>query len=265
MASPVIAARTVVSSLQPWAQGSRPKKGSPPSGLAVVPRTSATEVNSEFYSGLCAATVKEVQKIEHVASFPAGAIIFMEGQPARGVYVLRKGRVKLLTTNSDGRTLIMKIANPGEALGLNSVITGKPYDLTAEILQPAELAFIPRADFLKCITEHGDVCMHYASHLSRDCQAAYELVRTIGLCQSVSERLARFLLEWSTNGAAMDGTVRVKLALTHEEIAQLIGASRETVTRTLSEFKRQRTIEMNGSTLVLKNKPALESLSANGM
>jgi|SRR5579864_1400122 len=263
MASQVIAARNAVPSLQPWAQTNRPKKSSMIPGLAVVPRTASTELNCDFYAGLSAATVKELQKIEHVANFPAGAIIFMESQPARGVYVLRKGRVKLLTTNSDGRTLIMKIAKPGEVLGLNSVITGKPYDLTAEILQPAELAFIPRADFLKCITEHGDACMHFASHLSRDCQAAYDLVRSIGLCQSVSERLARFLLDWSTNGSATDGAVRVKLALTHEEIAQLIGTSRETVTRTLSEFKRQRTIEMNGSTLVLKNKPALESLVAN--
>jgi CRP/FNR family transcriptional regulator len=249
--------------LQPWAQEGRPKKASAASGLAVVQRSASAEPNSDLYFGLSAATVRELQKIEHVASFPAGAIIFMEAQSARGVYVLRKGRVKLLTTNSDGRTLIMKIAKPGEALGLNSVITGKPYDLTAEILQPAELAFIPRADFLKCITEHGDACMHFASHLSRDCQAAYDLVRSIGLCQSVSERLARFLLDWSTNGSAMDGIVRVKMALTHEEIAQLIGTSRETVTRTLSEFKRQRAIEMNGSTLVLKNKPALESLAAD--
>jgi CRP/FNR family transcriptional regulator, cyclic AMP receptor protein len=262
MASPVIAVRTAVPSLQPWAQTNRPKKASAASGIAVV-STANTEVKGDFYAGLSAATVKELQKIEHVASFPEGAIIFMEGQPARGVYVLRKGRVKLLTTNSDGHTLIMKIAKPGEALGLNSVITGKPNDLTAEILQPAELAFIPRADFMKCITEHGDACMYFGSHLSRDCQAAYDLVRSIGLSQSVSERLARFLLDWSTNGSAMDGTVRVKMALTHEEIAQLIGASRETVTRTLSEFKRQRTIEMNGSTLVLKNKPALESLAAN--
>ena len=263
MASPLITAHTAVPSLQPWAQTNRPKKAAAALGMAVVPRGATTELSDDFYFGLSATTIKELQKIEHVASFPAGAIIFMEGQAARGVYVLRKGRVKLLTTNSDGRTLIMKIAKPGEALGLNSVITGKPYDLTAEILQPAELAFIPRADFLKCITEHGDACMHFASHLSRDCQAAYDLVRSIGLCQSVSERLARFLLDWSTNGSAMDGEVRVKLALTHEEIAQLIGASRETVTRTLSEFKRQRTIEMNGSTLVLKNRPALESLAAN--
>ena len=260
MASPIIAARTAAASLQAWANG--PKSSGSASRLAVVLKAATTECFSDSYEGLSEGTFQALQKIEHPASFPSGAIIFMEGQPARGVYLVRQGRVKLLTTNSDGRTLILKIAKPGEALGLNSVITGKPYDLTAEILQPAELAFIPRAEFLKCITERGDACMHFASLLSRDCRAAYELVRSIGLCQSVPERLAHFLLDWSTNGSATDGVVRVKLALTHEEIAQLIGASRETVTRTLSEFKRQRAIELNGSTLVLRNRLALESLVA---
>ena len=258
MASPIIAAKTAVPSLQPWVH--RPHSPGSTSRFAAVEKSPTWEPCSEFCQGLSEGTFQILQNIEHAASFPAGAIIFMEGQPARGVYVLRQGRVKLLTTNSDGRTLIVKIAKPGEALGLHSVITGKPYDLTAEILQPAELAFIPRADFLRCIAEHGDACMHFANLLSRDCQSVYELARSIGLCRSVPERLARFLLDWSTNGSAMDGGVRVKLALTHEEIAQLIGASRETVTRTLGEFKRQRTIELNGSTLVLRNKPALESL-----
>ena len=257
MASPILVTRTAVS---PWVP--RPASRGSASQLAVLQKGSSKESFSDFYEGLSEEAGKALQKIEHTASFPAGAIIFMEGHPARGVYILRQGRAKLLATNSDGRTMILKIATPGEALGLNSVITGKPYDLTAEILEPAELAFIPRADFFRCITEHADACMHFASLLSRDCHLAYDLVRSIGLCHSVPERLARFLLEWSTNGSVTDGVVRVKLALTHEEIAQLIGTSRETVTRTLSEFKKQRAIELNGSTLVLRNKPALESLVA---
>ena len=205
MATPVIATGTAVPRLQVWAN--RPKKPTAASSLQILERSARSEPSSDFYGGLSEATAKALQKVEHTASFPAGAIIFMEGQPARGLYILRQGRVKLLTTNSDGRTLILKIAKPGEELGLNSVITGKPYDLTAEILQPAELAFLERADFLKCITEHGDACLHFASHLSRDCHAAYDLVRLIGLSQSVPERLARFLLDWSSNGSVMDGVL----------------------------------------------------------
>src|SRR5690242_4051760 len=260
MASPVIAARTATPVVPVWTN--RPRKPNLLSGIAVVSKPANPDLGGDSNSSLSVERQAALEKIEHTTNYPAGAIIFMEGQPARGVYVVRQGRVKLLTTNSEGRTLILKIAKPGEALGLNSVITGKPYDLTAEILQPAELAFIPRGDFLNFITQHGDACLHFASLLSRDCRAANEVARSIGLSQSVTERVAKFLLDWSSDGQVKEGPVRVTMALTHEEIAQLIGASRETVTRTLSEFKKQRTIELNGATLILKNKVALESLVA---
>ena len=236
----------------------------PSSCLPIAEKCTDSELHwDDLFCCLSETSWDALQKIKHPVSYPAGAIIFSEGQPARGVYILCRGQVKLLTANSDGRTLILKIVQPGEELGLTSVISGRPYELTAEILQPAELAFIPRADFLRLITEHSDACLFFARHLSRDCQAADDVSRSIGLCQPVSARLARFLLERSSNGPATDGAVQVKLPLTHEEIGQLIGTSRETVTRTLSELRRHRTIESNGSTLVLRNKPALESLAAD--
>ena len=262
MASPMMATTTAGSQFHVWAN--RPKKADSSRGLQVIDKEPDAESrNGDFYSGLAEATQKAMQRIAHTTAYPAGAIIFMEGQPARGVYILRQGRVKLLTANSDGRTLILKIARPGEALGLNSVITGKPYEMTAEILEPSQLTFIPRADFLKFIAERGDACMHFARHLSHDCQSAYDVIRSIGLCQSVPERLARFLLDWSSDGTVCEGAVRVKLTLTHEEMGELIGTTRESVTRALSEFKKQRFIEVNGATLLLKNKPALESLAAD--
>jgi CRP/FNR family cyclic AMP-dependent transcriptional regulator len=262
MASPMIAARTAVPPFQVWA--TPPKKANSPYGLAIADECIHCELRSnDFFCDLSEAALKALQKIKHTTTYPAGAIIFMEGQAARGVHILCQGRVKLLTTNSDGRTLILKIAQPGEGLGLNSVISGKPYDLTAEILQPAQLTYIAREDFLKFIGEHGEACLHFARHLGRDCHSAYDLLRSIGLAQSVSEKLARFLLEWSSNGVISDGgVVRAKLALTHEEIAQLIGTTRETVTRTLSGLKKQRIIELVGSTLLLRNRAALESLAA---
>lgn len=261
MASATIAARTSVPQFQIWATPK--KRANTPYGLAIADKCINCELRrSDFFCDLSEAALHALQKIKHTTTYPAGAIIFMEGQPARGVYILCQGRAKLLTTNSDGRTLILKIAQPGEGLGLNSVISGRPYEVTAEILQPAQLVYIAREDFLKFIGEYGEACLHFARHLSRDCHSAYDLLRSIGLAQSVSERLARFLLEWSSNGSKIDGMVRVKLALTHEEIAQLIGTTRETVTRTLSELKRQRIIELNGSTLLLRNEPALESLAA---
>ncbi len=115
---------------------------------------------------------------------------------------------------------------------------------------------------MRYIREHSDACFHVAQHAGRDCHSAYESVRSIGLSSSASEKLARFLVDWSADGKITEGILRVKLALTHEEIAQLIGSSRETVSRTLSEFKRQNLLELNGSTMLLRNKAALQNMAA---
>jgi CRP/FNR family transcriptional regulator, cyclic AMP receptor protein len=200
--------------------------------------------------------------IRRTSSYPAGAILFMEGEQARGVHIVCQGRVKLLTTNSDGKTLIFKIAKPGEILGLHAALSGTPHEIAAETLQPSQLAYVSREDFLKFIRENGDACLQVAQHLGRDCHSAYEVIRSIGLSNSVEEKLARFLLDWSSGGQATNVGVKVKLALTHEEIAQLIGCSRESVSRSFSDFKRKHLVEVNGATLLVQNKEALATLAA---
>jgi CRP/FNR family cyclic AMP-dependent transcriptional regulator len=205
-------------------------------------------------------TLEGLDRLQHATAYPEGALIFVEGQVPRGVYILCQGRAKLMATNREGKTFIMKIAQPGEILGLHAIVTGSPYELTVETLQPSQLAFIGRADFLRFIKEHGDACLHVAQQLSNDCQAAYGVIRSIGLSHSVSEKLARLLLQWAADGRVSQGMIRLKLALTHEEVAQLIGTSRETVTRTLGELKKRKVLELNGSTLVIRDKGALERM-----
>lgn len=234
-----------------------------PYGLPIVDSCMSCKLRNEnFFCSLSPESVEILDEMTHSNCFPEGSVIFMEGQEARGVYILCQGRAKLMTANSDGKSLILKIAEPGTILGLHSVISGRPHEVTVETLQPSQLAFVRREDFLRFLNEHGDACLAAAEHLARDCQSAYEVIRSIGLSHSVSEKLARLLLQWSTDGQAVDGVIRMKLALTHEEMAQLIGTSRETVTRTLGEFKKQRVLELNGSTLLIKDKAALQKLVA---
>ena len=115
-------------------------------------------------------------------------------------------------------------------------------------------------DFLRFLQQHGDACLKAAQHLSRDCQSAYQQIRSLGLSHGAPERLARLLLEWSHGEGADPDGMRVKVALTHEEIAQIIGTSRETVTRTLADFRKKQIAVLKGSTLLIKNKPVLERL-----
>ena len=244
-------------SLSPFPQHA----SSSPYGLPVADNCVSGVLRSGDGSfGLSEKTLEGLDRLQHATAYPEGALIFVEGQVPRGVHILCQGRAKLMATNRGGKTFIMKIAQPGEILGLHAVVTGGPYELTVETLQPSQLAFIGRAEFLRFIKEHGDACLHVAQQLSNDCQAAYGVIRLIGLSHSVSEKLARLLLQWAVDGRVNDGVIRLKLALTHEEMAQLIGTSRETVTRTLGELKKRKVLELNGSTLVILNKAALEQL-----
>ena len=216
--------------------------------------------HSGFFCDLPKQTVADLDTIKHASVFPQGAVLFVEGQSPRGVYIICSGRVKLTTTSRDGKTLILRIAQAGEVLGLYGTVSGKPYELTAETLQPCQLDFVKRDDFLKFLQNHSDACLNAAQHLSQNCQSAYEMIRSLGLSHSVSEKLARLLLEWAEDGDPTKDGIRIKVSLTHEEIAQLIGTSRETVTRVLSEFRDKKLANLHGSTLLIQNKEALERL-----
>jgi CRP/FNR family cyclic AMP-dependent transcriptional regulator len=213
-----------------------------------------------FFCQLPRPSLEELEKVKYASAYPLGAVLFVEGQAPRGVYLICSGRIKLSTTSRDGKTLILRIAEQGEVLGLHATVSGKPYELTAETLQPCQLDFIRREDFLRFLQHHADACLNAAQHLSKNCQSAYEMIRSLGLSHSVSEKLARLLLEWSTDGDVTKEGIRIKVSLTHEEIAQLIGTSRETVTRTLGEFRQKKLAQLRGSTLVILNKPALEQM-----
>jgi CRP/FNR family transcriptional regulator len=141
-------------------------------------------------------------------------------------------------------------------------VSGKPYELTAETIDPCQVNFVKREDFLRLLREHADACMRVAEQLSEKYNTACREIRSLGLSHSAAEKLAKLLLEWtSKNGEGAKQEPRIKLALTHEEIAQMIGTSRETVTRLFAEMKKRQIVQAKGSTLVIRNKAALKALA----
>jgi CRP/FNR family cyclic AMP-dependent transcriptional regulator len=213
-----------------------------------------------LFCDLPPAALKHLSEITGSASYPKGATLFVEGQPARGVFILCNGHVKLSTSSADGKTLILRIAEPGDLLGLPATISAKPYEVTAEVIEPTQANFISRNDFLNFLREHGEAALRVAQELSDTYRAAFDEMRTIGLSHSAGEKLARFVLDWTANHEGDKGSINVKLTLTHEEIAQMIGASRETVTRLFADFKRKNLLQVKGSTLIITDKSGLERL-----
>lgn len=206
------------------------------------------------------AIAEAVEQMALTTSYPTGAVLFAEDQAQRGIFIVRRGRVKLSVCGSDGRTLILRMVEPGGMLGIASAISGRPYEATAEIQEPAEISFLRQGDLTRLMRQHGEIALWVTQQVSRDYNSTCREIRDLMLSDSASEKLARLLVGWLDNTAESKQSGHVKMALTHEEIGQMIGTSRETVSRLFAGFKKQHLIQQNGATLVIPNRLALESL-----
>lgn len=232
-----------------------------PYGLNILDNCLTCPVRGEhLFCNLSVQAGQRLNEIKSTAVYPKGAMLFIEGQQPRGVFVLCTGKVKLSTTSRDGKTIITKVSEPGDVLGLNAVVSNRPYEVTGEMMEPGQANFIPRDSLLHMLRDFPEVSMRVAQQLSRNYYSAYEEIRTLGLAVSPSEKFAKLLLAWSSKSAAEDGSAQVKLTLTHEEVAEMIGTTRETVSRLFSEFKRKQLMQLKGATLVIRSRGALEKI-----
>lgn len=214
-----------------------------------------------FFCGYSPAVLEALNQCSHRSVLPAGAILFVEGQSPRGLFILFSGKVNLSTTSKEGKILILKTAEGGEALGLSAAISGMGYETTAEASTPCELNFIDRKHFLELMRTHSEVGVHASQCLSRDYQYAYRDIHDLVLSRSSAGKLARLLLSQSPDLDADELEVRLQSSMTHEEMAQRIGSSRETVTRLLSDLKKKQLIRLDGPTLVIRDRSALQSMA----
>lgn len=234
-----------------------------PYGLEIIENCITCPVRQDrLFCNLPQDAVKRLDGISASAIYPKGATLFVQGQAGRGVFILCSGRVKLSTSSADGNTLILKVTEPGDVLGMPSTISGKPFEASAEVLESCQANFISRADFLAFLRDNGDVALRVAQELSDKYMTALDELKNIGLSHSAGEKLARFLLDWMARQKQSADSTKMTLALTHEEIAQMIGASRETVTRLFADFKKKNLLEVKGSALTIKNRAGLEQLVA---
>jgi CRP/FNR family cyclic AMP-dependent transcriptional regulator len=235
-----------------------------PYGLEIVDSCLTCKLRKHhWFCGLSTEVLKLLSVVSHLSTYPGGAVLFVEGQMPRGAFVLCSGKAKLSTTSREGKVLILKIAEAGEVLGLSAVIAGEPFELTAETAGPCQVNFVERDALMRLMERNGEFGLHASQALSREFQSAYRDIHDLVLARSSAGKLARLLLSWTPIREQFEPPeIRVRASLTHEEMAQMIGSSRETVTRLLSELKKKEFIRLDGSTLVIRNRTALEALAA---
>ena len=211
-----------------------------------------------FLDGLSGST-QSLDRMTRETSYSGETVLFMEGQPSPGVMVIVSGKVKLSTASADGRTIVVRMAGPGEVLGLSATVVGRPCELTAETLEPTRIKNIPRESFKQWLRAHPELAFQIAQELAEEYNNTCQQLRSMLMSHTATQRLARTLLQLVRN-AGPGNEARAPFSLTHQEIAEMIGSSRETVTRLLSGFRHKGTIEIEGSTLIVHDREALRQL-----
>ncbi|MBV9610761.1 MAG: Crp/Fnr family transcriptional regulator [Acidobacteria bacterium] len=189
-------------------------------------------------------------------------MLFVEGQASKGIWIICEGRVKLTVTSPFGQARIIRTATAGEALGLSSAVLGSSHPLNAETMSRCSFRFLKRLDFVRLIREHTDLRLSVARHLGQQYITACQVMGSLGVPQSASERLAGLFLNWAGEQGGDPHRAHVDVMYTHEEVAQIIGTTRETVSRLLRKFKQKQLIELNGSSLTLCDPKSLAAVSS---
>lgn len=227
--------------------------------LSIQHKCSECKVRSnDFFCSFMKTDLKTFEAMKITHAYPKGSTLYMEGQPSNGVYLLCQGRVKLSTCSPDGKVIILRVAEPGEVLGLSSTVSDSIHIATAEVIEPCQVNFIRNDDFLRFLEQNTDACLNAVKQLSQNYQTAHIQICSLGLSGSVADKLAKLFLGWCKTSYPNSGSVHLKISYTHEEIAEMIGTSRETVTRLLKDFKERRLISRQGSEFIVHDRRKLE-------
>ncbi len=214
-----------------------------------------------WFCNLSPQALAEYDAMSSHVMLPMGSILFAEGQAARSVSVVCDGRIKLTRSSQDGKTLLVKIAKPGDVLGLSAALSKTPYEVTAQAIEHAQVKTFQQSDFLHFIQRHVEGSLHAAESISKEYRSALSDACRLALSSSIAGRVANLLLELAVEGEAQQhAQPEIHLPLTHEDLASMLGSSRESVTRVLNNFKRTGIIAIKGTKLTILRKEALEIL-----
>jgi CRP/FNR family cyclic AMP-dependent transcriptional regulator len=217
----------------------------------------------EFLGRLTPLVLKDLRSIKFPVAYREKQALFVEKEPAGFVFLILRGEVKLSINSGEGRRLGLSIAREGDILGLASVLAGGCHDMTAETRYPSVITSLLRQEFLDFLSRHPEVYQPVTEVLSRYVRMMGDQLRSVGLSCSAPQRVARVLLEWNEGGQMTSCGMRCHFYLTHSQIAEFAGVSRETVTRTLGTFRNLRLLSFDGTTLTIPNRQALETYASS--
>lgn len=222
-------------------------------------RTSFSGEASSAFWNVPREIIDELESLQVISEYPEGSILYEQSQKCGGVFRLCSGRAKLKITGRHGKAAIVKIAGTNELLGLSEAVIGRKYLLTAEIIEFSSVAFIARKQLLQLMFRHSAVASRIAQQLAYEYFELFDALRCLRLGSSASQRLANLIVQWA--GKSASGPRSIEISNTQSEIAQMIGCSRETVTRLLHHFQQQRLISFDHAAMKIDDINTLRRLA----
>lgn len=202
---------------------------------------------------------QELDSIMFVKDHEAGDILFMEREPLKRVFVVISGDVRLSMQDLCGRRLTFQVARRGSVLGMETVLFGSVCEWSADTLHSSRIGTIGWEEFVRFAERHPEVYRFASRQLIQTVEAACSTLRIIGLNSCIRKRLALQLLDWGQRGSTNGDQTQFRMALTHEQIAEFVGAARESITRALITFRQLGLIEIRGSMVRIPSTTALRN------
>jgi CRP/FNR family transcriptional regulator len=195
----------------------------------------------------------KIDSISIMRNYTKGRIIFMEGEPGEAFYYIKSGLVKISKVSSDGREHILHILNEGHVFAEVTLFNNTAYPATAEVLEEAQIGMIKNSDLQKLIIENPEISLELIKYLNHRLIEAQNKVRNLALYDTFG-RTAQALVKLSEDhGKKTSAGIELDLGISRQELANIVGTTRETVIRVLAAFKKEKSIELDKSNIIIKD------------
>ncbi len=211
-----------------------------------------------LFSDLDEQALEQISSIVITRKCRKRTILFTEGEPGDTIYFVKSGRVKVFKTTEDGREQILRLIEPGEVIGEAVLFEGGGYPASAEVMEDSEICLIRNPDLEQLVMQHGEIAIRLIRVLSRRLKEAQHQVRDLALKDAYA-RTAGILFKLAQNSLASAEGIEVKPDLSRQELANMIGTSRETVSRILSDFQQQKILLTDRNKIIVVNMDKLQS------
>lgn len=204
-----------------------------------------------IFSDLSDEYIEKIDNISVLRSYSKGQILFMEGEPGEAFYYIKSGRVKIYKLSGDGREHILHILNQGHIFAEVTLFNQTVYPATAEVLENAEIGIIRNSELEKLIMDNASLALQLIKYLNKRLVEAQGKIRNLALydtCARTAEALVKLAEEY---GRKSEKGIELDLNLSRQELANIVGTTRETVIRTLTTFRKDKAIEVDKNSIVI--------------